>query len=1021
LREKLFLKMSETDPQRWQRVKEIFQGALERRGAEREVFLDSECGDQPALREEVDSLLRSYEVAGSFMETPAVAQAADSLAGTEQKLIPGQRVKHYQIVNLIGEGGMGEVYLATDTILGRRVALKVLPSFVSKDPHRLRRFTQEARAASRLSHPNVCVVHEIGETDDGRPFIAMEYVEGLTLRQRMKSHALKLGDVLDITIQIAEALTAAHEAGIVHRDIKPENIMIRPEGYVKILDFGLAKLTERHKAAMNTTMSTMLFNSSPGTVIGTAAYMSPEQARGVAVDERTDIWGLGVVLYEMASGNPPFTGETATDVVVAIVERDQPPISRHVEGTPPELERIVKKALRKDRNERYQIVKELAIDLRSLRRELEMNSLLERSVSTGMAGSSSTVAGSEYARASNREKIVETNELKAARTTIHKPVERSSRLWIALACAVILAAVAFGFYKMRPQSETRVRLPFERVELTKLTTNGNALFAAMSPDGKYVAYITSDSGKESLWLRQVAINSNAQLVAPREGRYFGAAFSPDGNFVYFAYAESDRNDAGQIYRLPVLGIGATPTRIDLANGPIAVSRDNKRVAFIRYDRPNQTDMLVVANSDGSGEQIIVSRKWPQKLGWSFLWKPEWTAGDRSLLLPIINSDPGSSNNVSVNYSIAIFEKDLLSGAEQVFPLASQKFDEVGHVALLPDGSGVMMPARAHGASFAQIWQLFRDGTARTITNDLSDYGELSLRADASAFVTVQKQTLSRIWTLRKGESKATAITPGLSRYYDLSAAPDGKIVYASDASGIADIYEMGAGGAEVRQLTTEGGRNYAPDVSLDNRYVVFHSNRAGVFQIWRTERDGARPKQLTFGTSESTWPAFSPDGKWIVYQHFEPGMPYGIWRVSSEGGAPERVTEGMAIRATISPDGKLLAFWYNDEKDDSRWKLKVIQFEGGATFNVFDVAPTVQVNWDSSLRWSTDGRYLTYVDHRGGIDNIWGQPIDGGAPKQLTNFEDSKILAFDWMKDGSLVASRGVITSDVILINDATK
>src|SRR6185369_4176196 len=362
----------------WQRVKEIFEGALERQGDERAAFLDRACDGDAEVREEVESFLRSYEVAGSFMESPAIAHA-----DLEQKLTPGQRVGHYQIVNLIGEGGMGEVYLANDTILGRRVALKVLPTFVSKDPERLRRFTQEARAASRLSHPNVCVVHEIGETEDGRPFIAMEYVEGVTLRQRMRSHAMKLGDVLDIAIQIADALTAAHEAGIVHRDIKPENIVIRPEGYLKILDFGLAKLTERYKGVSHATMSTLLFDSSPGTVIGTAAYMSPEQARGVDVDERTDVWGLGVVLYEMASGRAPFTGETATDVVVAIVERDQLPISQFVEGTPPELERIVRKALRKDRNERYQIVKEMAIDLRSVRRELEMNSMLDRSMSSG--------------------------------------------------------------------------------------------------------------------------------------------------------------------------------------------------------------------------------------------------------------------------------------------------------------------------------------------------------------------------------------------------------------------------------------------------------------------------------------------------------------------------------------------------------------------------------------------------------------------------------------------------------------
>ncbi|HKG78295.1 MAG TPA: protein kinase, partial [Pyrinomonadaceae bacterium] len=829
--------MAETDPQRWQLVKEIFEGALERHGAEREIFLIHECGDQTAVRKEVESLLRSYEVAGSFMESPAVAQAAESFADAEQKLTPGQRVKHYQIVNLIGEGGMGEVYLATDTILGRRVALKVLPTFVSTDPDRLRRFTQEARAASRLSHPNVCVVHEIGETDDGRPFIAMEYVEGITLRQRMKSHSMKFGDVLDIAIQIADALTAAHEAGIVHRDIKPENVVIRPEGYVKILDFGLAKLTERHKGAIHATMSTLLFDSSPGTVMGTAAYMSPEQARGIPVDERTDIWGLGVVLYEMASGYPPFTGETATDVVVAIVERDQPPIARHVEGTPPELERIVKKALRKDRNERYQIVKEMAIDLRSLRRELEVNSLLDRSLAPG----TSTTDGSEYAKASSsREKIGETNEAKAARTTIYKG--RSSRNWIALAAgAIILAVAGFAFYKMRTPPEPRTRPPFERVDVTKLTTNGNALMAAMSPDGKYVAYVTSENGKESLWLRQVAITSNAQLIPPREGRYLGLAFSPDGNYIYFGYAGSDRNDAEQIYRLPILGIGAAATRIELQEGLPSLSHDRKRMAFIRYDRSNKTDFLVVTNADGTGEQIIGTRKWPLRFGWDVLSRPGWTADDKTLMVPMVSSDPVSSNNVSVNYSITIYEKDLVTGEERTIPLSPQKFDEVGRLTINPDGSGLVMLAKAHGASFVHIWQLFRDGSQRTITNDLSDYRELSLRADGSALVTVQKQTLSGLWTVRKGESKPTAITSGTSRYYDVCVAPDDKILYASDASGIADIFELASTGADPRQLTSEGGRNYGPVVSPDNRYIVFHSNRGGLFQIWRAERDGGSP------------------------------------------------------------------------------------------------------------------------------------------------------------------------------------
>jgi eukaryotic-like serine/threonine-protein kinase len=991
----------------WQRVKEVFEGALERQGDERAAFLDRACDGDEEVREEVESLLRSYEVAGSFMESPAVAHA-----DLEQKLTPGQRVGHYQIVNLIGEGGMGEVYLATDTILGRRVALKVLPTFVSKDPERLRRFTQEARSASRLSHPNVCVVHEIGETDDGRPFIAMEYVEGITLRDRIRNQAMKLGDVLDIAIQVAEGLIAAHEAGIVHRDIKPENIVIRPEGYVKILDFGLAKLTERHKSATTTTMPTLLFHSTPGVVIGTAAYMSPEQARGVAVDERTDIWGLGVVLYEMASGRAPFTGETPTDVVVAIVERDQPPISQHVEGAPPELERIVKKALRKDRNERYQIVKELAIDLRSLRRELEMNSMLERSIMPA-------TSASDYA--TGRDRKVKTDELKQARTTIHKPA--GSRAWIGLAvlAAIVLALAGYGLYKMKARTETKLRVPFERVEVTKLTTNGNALMGAISPDGKYVAYVTGGSGKESLWLRQVDINSNAQLIAPREGRYQGVAFSPDNNYVYFGYAESGRNDASQVFRLPVLGIGAAAMKIELPESLPALSHDRTRLAFIRFNREAQTDSLIVANADGSGEQVIGTRKWPQRYGWDPLSRPEWTADNQTLILAIVNSNPSYNGDTSSNYSVTLCEKDLTSGAERTIPLSPQKFDEMGRVTVYPDGSSVIMLAKAHGAAFVQIWQLFRDGSQRTLTNDLSDYRELSLRADGSALITVQTQTLSRLWQLRPNETKPTPVGSGTSRYYDISIAPDDKILYASDASGIADIFEMSATAGDERPLTSAGGRNYAPVVSPDNRYVVFHSNRTGVFQLWRINRDGSSPRQLTFEETESTWPTFSPDGKWILFQHSDGKNPYTLWRISIDGGAPEKITDGMAIKPSVSPDGKLIAFWYNDGQQNSRWRLKVINFEGSATFNIFDVAETVQVQWDTPLHWSLDGKYLVYVDHTGGFDNLWGQPIEGGAPKQLTKFDEGKIFAFGWLKDGSLVTSRGVITSDVVLIKDTTK
>jgi len=661
----------------------------------------------------------------------------------------------------------------------------------------------------------------------------------------------------------------------------------------------------------------------------------------------------------------------------------------------------------------------MAIDLRSLRRELERGSMLERSIAPGSGSDAS-----EYARASTgRDRKVETEELKQAQTMVHKPARIGSRTWIGLAAlaAVVLALAGYGFYKMRPRTETKLRVPFERVEVTKLTTNGNAVFGAMSPDGKYVAYITGESGKESLWLRQVDINSNAQLIAPREGRYRGIAFSPDGNYVYFAYAESESNDAVQIYQLPLLGIGATPIRVELQEGLPALSHDRKRLAFIRFDPKAQTDSLIVSNADGSGEKVLGVRKWPQRYGWDPLSHPQWTADDRTLLLPIVSSDPSYIDDASSNYSVTLLEKDLSTGAERTIPLAPQRFDELGRVTAHPDGGSVIMLAKAHGAAFIQIWQLFRDGTARTVTSDLSDYKELSLRADGSALITVQTQTLSRLWLLRPNESKPVPIGSSTSRYYDLSVAPDDKILYASDASGIADIFEVSANGSDERPLTSQGGRNYAPVISPDNRYVVFHSNRTGVFQLWRIDRNGSSPKQLTFAKTESTWPAFSPDGKWVYFQHSDPNNPYTLWRVSIDGGTPENVTDGIAIRATVSPDGKLIACWSNDQQQNSRWRLRVINSEGGATFNTFDVAPTVQVQWDTPLRWSPDGKFLVYVDHAGGIDNLWGQPIEGGAPKQLTKFDEGKIFSFGWLKDLSLVTSRGVITSDVVLIKDANR
>jgi class 3 adenylate cyclase/tetratricopeptide (TPR) repeat protein len=369
------------NPERWRRIKELFHAALELAPAERAHLLDAECADDAALRREVEALLDADSEGEDFMLTPAVELAARMSASERGSLEEGARIGAYVVARTLGEGGMGKVYLAEDTRLGRKVALKFLPSSFTRDEERVRRFEQEARAASALNHPNILTIHEIGE-EDGARFIATEYVEGETLRAYLKRRSPDLGEALDIAIQLAAALNAAHAARVVHRDVKPENVMVRPDGYVKVLDFGLAKpVVASHDSAEardSDSFARLLVNTQPGVIMGTVAYMSPEQARGLEVDARTDIWSLGVVLYEMVAGRQPFTGPTGSDVMAAVLNREPMPLAQAAPDVPPELERIVTKALAKDREERYQSVKDLLIDLRRLKQRVEFEAELGR-------------------------------------------------------------------------------------------------------------------------------------------------------------------------------------------------------------------------------------------------------------------------------------------------------------------------------------------------------------------------------------------------------------------------------------------------------------------------------------------------------------------------------------------------------------------------------------------------------------------------------------------------------------------
>src|SRR5256886_271538 len=433
--------------ERWKQVYDLFQSAVERAPGERAAFLHEACHGDEGLRREVDSLLSSYERAENFIELLAFEVAPDLVTNDRADALVGNVFGHYRIESLIGVGGMGEVYLARDERLGRKAALKLLPDTLTTDETQLSRFKNEARSASALNHPNILTVYEIGAEGD-RQFIATEFIEGITLRGSLACGRINLHAALEIAVQVASALAAAHEAGVVHRDIKPENIMLRPDGYAKVLDFGIAKLTEQRLASDDHTVETTgVLQTRPGLVLGTAHYMSPEQARGQKVDARSDIWSLGVVLYEMVGGSPPFRGETPSDCIASILTTEPPPLSGVLPDVPVKLESILQKALRKKSDERYQTIKEMLADLRILKGKLETESSLPQT--------------------------------KARAESIVSKIKRHKRgVLLTLAATLLVAtAVAYSFFFVAPaplpNEKSIAVLPFENLSEEK----SNAYFA----------------------------------------------------------------------------------------------------------------------------------------------------------------------------------------------------------------------------------------------------------------------------------------------------------------------------------------------------------------------------------------------------------------------------------------------------------------------------------------------------------------------------------------------------------------
>jgi serine/threonine protein kinase/Tol biopolymer transport system component len=997
-------------PERWQQVKEIFNSAITYRPEERGLFISQACSGDDELRSEVESLIASHEESGSFIDKPAFEAAASLLAGEKGELRPGQAIGSYQVISFISRGGMGEVYLAEDKRLGRKVALKLLPASFTTDVDRLRRFEQEARSASALNHPNIITIYEIRQAA-GSQIIATEYVEGETLRLRLRRAPLTLSETLNIAIQITDALSAAHKAGIIHRDIKPENIMLRPDGYVKVLDFGLAKLSEESSPAVAAEAPTIQVRTGSGIVIGTAGYMSPEQARGLGVDQRSDVFSLGAVIYEMLARRKPFEGDTPSDTLAAILKTEPLPLARAVAGVPSELVRIVNKSLRKDREERYQVVKDLLLDLKALKQELEFQDKLDRSVASEGDGTEvmpaveATAALSEPRHTTSRSAISNISDSISLEIKRHKV----GAAFVFVAVLLIVSAGTFGVYKWFNRAMPVAH--FWDVQLTRLTNSGNAIDAAISPDGKYIVYALSDRSSQSLYIRQVSTANDKLIVPPARVGVFGMTFSPDGTELY--YVLKANLDAGTLYRIPVLG--GIPTKVlEKIDGPISFSPDGRQFVLLRGNYPNLGESaLIIANLDGSGERTLVVKKNPERLSPIFFAGPSWSP-DGKIIAATVATIGGRSRVVGFS---------PIDGSEKNLSTESWMFS--GRVQWLPDMTGLLVIA-GDSVAAAQVWFMnYPDGRVRRVTNDLGTYRSLGLTQNGKSLATVQAQGLVNLYVVPDGnEWKAIRLPIGNISFYfsagnNLSWAPDGKrIVLVSNEGGNADIWMADPDGSNRKQLTANGGQNFSPVVSADGRYIVFVSWRDGRKNIWRMNFDGGDSIRLTSGLADS-YPSLSPDGRWVIYTTLD-GVKPTLWKVAIDGGTPVQVSDHVATTATISPDGRMIAYTYPESQDPNAPpnRIAIMPFEGGPVLKTFEFSTTGTVL--SIAQWSVDGKSILYSATANNVSNIWSQAIDGGPPKQVTNFNDLFMTGFAWSRDGKqLACTRGALVRDAILVTDS--